>query len=100
MRYKPSEAKKILDLLVGTEDTPDNTTSRKRKHLDAIALLSLPEHLRKTALAIHEKGRATATMISEVTGRPPEIERSNLNELEEMGYLDTEKKGAQIFFSI
>jgi len=98
MRFKPSDAKEILDLLVGVREVRDENPNKKP--LDAIAILSLPEHLRKTALTFHKMGRATAVMIADATGSKVDVEESNLLELREMGYLDIEKQGEDIFFYI
>lgn len=100
MRYKPSDAKDVLDLLVGVRELRQDNPGKEKKTLDAIALLSLPEHLRKTAIAIHKIGRATAAMIAGVTGRDARVECSNLEELAEMGYLEIEKRDGGVFFYI
>ena len=100
MKAKPSDAKEILDLLLGKGGTQRDNPNRVRRSLDAFALLSLPEDLRKTAYAIHKTGRATAMMIAGITGGKVENEMSNLRELEEMGYLEAEEIDQNIFFSI
>jgi hypothetical protein len=97
MRFKPSDAREILDLLVGVREIRDENTNKKP--LDAIAILSLPEHLRKTALTVHKMGRATAVMIAEATGSKVDVEKSNLFELRGMGYLEMEKQDEDIFFT-
>lgn len=97
MRFKPSDAKEILDLLVGVREIRGENSVKKP--LDAIAILSLPEHLRKTALTVHKMGRATAAMIAEATGSKVDVEKSNLLELRELGYLDMEKQGEDFFFT-
>lgn len=98
MKFKPSDAREILDLLVGVRERQGENTNKKP--LDAIAILSLPEHLRKTALTIHKMGRATAAMISEAIGSKVEVEKSNLLELRERGYLYMEKQGEDVLFYI
>jgi predicted transcriptional regulator len=86
MPIKPSEAKEMLNLIMGTKREQDPIV--ERKHLDAIAILSLPANLRKTAMAIHKKGKATAETISKITGREESYESNCLNQLVEMGYLE------------
>lgn len=100
MSVKPEDAKGILDLLLGAGGIQMGNPSNGEKALDAIAILSLPEHLRKTAMAIHVIGRSTAAMIAGVTGRDVGVECSNLEELAEMGYLEVEKRDGSVFFFI
>jgi hypothetical protein len=100
MRVKPSDAKGILDILLGRSGTQGDNPKKNKRSLDAFALLSLPEHLRKTAYAIHKTGRATAAMIAEVTGRDGIVETSNLNELVEMGYLERRESDKNVLYQI
>lgn len=59
--------------------------------LDALTLLELPDHLRRTAMALHEVGRATAELVSEHTGNSRSIESAYLNQLERQGYIAKER---------
>ena len=52
-----------------------------------MTLLSMPDHLRKTAMTICRCGRATAEEISEQTKRARAVESAYLNQLVIMGYL-------------
>ncbi len=87
MRVKPTDAKDIMDLLLGVRGEQEDEDEGGKRHLDVFAILALPSHLRRTAQAIHSFGRATAAMVSEVTGREGSLEDSSLRELVEMGYL-------------
>jgi hypothetical protein len=98
MRAKPSDAKDILDLLVGASDEKEDDDDGGRRHLDVFAILALPPHLRRTAQAIHSFGRASAAMVSEVTGREGSLEDSSLQELVEMGYLGVDMGVPDIFY--
>jgi hypothetical protein len=100
MRVKPEEAKDILDLLLGARGIQQGNPGSDERTLDAIAILSLPGHLRKTALSIHKKGKATATMIAELTGRKEDVEKANLIELKQMGYLEIVQLEHNILFKI
>lgn len=100
MRYKAADAKNVLDLLVGVRGLEKEGSESEKKSLDAIALLSLPKHLRKTALAIHKTERATASAIAEETGREEDIEIRCLEELVEMGFLSKEKLEGRVYYSI
>ena len=66
--------------------------------LDVMTLLSMPDHLRKTAMTICRCGRATAEEISEQTHRARAVESAYLNQLVIMGYLKKERKGRKAYF--
>ena len=66
--------------------------------LDVMTLLSMPDHLRKTAMTICRSGRATAEEISQQTTRARAVESSYLNQLVIMGYLKKERKGRKAYF--
>jgi len=72
----------------------------KFETLDVMTLLSLPDHLRKTATAVCSLGRATAEEISKDTSRARAVESGYLNQLVRMGYLKKERKGRTVFFSV
>jgi len=69
------------------------------KSLDVMTLLSLPDHLRSTAMALHSAGEATAEEIATVTGRARAVESSYLNQLVRMGYIKKYRKGRRVLFS-
>lgn len=66
--------------------------------LDVMTLLSMPDHLRKTAMTICRSGRATAEEISQQTTRARAVESAYLNQLVIMGYLKKERKGRKAYF--
>lgn len=66
--------------------------------LDVMTLLSMPDHLRKTAMTICRCGRATAEEISVQTTRARAVESAYLNQLVIMGYLKKERKGRKAYF--
>jgi hypothetical protein len=68
--------------------------------LDVMTLLSMPDHLRKTAMTICRLGRATAEEISEQTERARAVESAYLNQLVIMGYLKKERKGRKAYFYV
>jgi predicted transcriptional regulator len=68
--------------------------------LDVMTLLSMPDHLRKTAMAICRCGRATAEEIAEQTRRARAVESAYLNQLVIMGYLKKERKGRKVYFYV
>lgn len=68
--------------------------------LDVMTLLSLPDHLRKTAMTICRCGKATAEEISEQTERARAVESAYLNQLVIMGYLKKMRKGRKAYFYV
>ena len=66
--------------------------------LDVMTLLSMPDHLRKTAMTICRSGRATAEEISQQTKRARAVESAYLNQLVIMGHLKKERKGRKAYF--
>lgn len=68
--------------------------------LDVMTLLSLPDHLRKTAVSICKLGHATAEEVAEQTKRARAVESGYLNQLVLMGYLKKERKGRKAYFFV
>jgi hypothetical protein len=68
--------------------------------LDVMTLLSLPDHLRKTAMTVCRLGRATADEVAEQTRRARAVESAYLNQLVIMGYLKKERKGRKAYFFV
>ena len=69
------------------------------EYLDAITLLSLPDHLRRTAIALAKLGgEATAEEVSRETGRARAVESAYLNQLVAMGYIAKKRKGRKVYF--
>ncbi|RLE51296.1 MAG: transcriptional regulator [Candidatus Methanomethylicota archaeon] len=68
--------------------------------LDAMALLSLPDHLRKTALALGKLGEARAEDVARETGRERAVESSYLNQLVRMGYVKKKRRGHEVWFYV
>ncbi len=68
--------------------------------LDVMTLLSLPDHLRKTAVNLCKLGQATAEAVAEQTKRARAVESGYLNQLVLMGYLKKERKGRKAYFFV
>jgi len=66
--------------------------------LDVTTLLGLPDHLRKSALALATLGEATATDLSKETGRVRAVESDYLNQLVSMGLVKKKRKGRDVYF--
>jgi len=78
--------------VVGLPDLPEA--------LDVMTLLSLPDHLRKTAIALCKLGEATADEVADNTKRARAVESGYLNQLMLMGYLKKERRGRKTFFYV
>jgi len=68
--------------------------------LDVTTLLSLPDHLRKSALALSSLGEGTATDLSKETSRVRAVESDYLNQLVSMGLIKKKRKGRDVYFYI
>jgi predicted transcriptional regulator len=68
--------------------------------LDVMTLLSMPDHLRKTAMTACRLGRATADEIAQQTHRARAVESAYLNQLVIMGYLKKERNGRKAYFYV
>jgi hypothetical protein len=68
--------------------------------LDVDTLLSLPDHLRRTAMAICTLGEATATQVAAETERARAAESDYLNQLVSLGLLKKKRKGRDVYFYI
>jgi len=79
-RFKPEEPKKLP--------------------LDVDALLDLPDHLRRTIRAVGELGSASAEHVAAQTNKTRAAESDYLNQLVKIGYLQKERRGRTVFFSI
>jgi hypothetical protein len=79
-------------------DRKDTTHPISDNTLDVMTLLSMPDHLRKTAMTVCRSGRATAEEIAQQTLRARAVESAYLNQLVLMGYLKKERKGRKAYF--
>jgi hypothetical protein len=68
--------------------------------LDVMTLLSLPDHLRKTAVTLCKLGQATAEEVAQQTKRARAVESGYLNQLMFMGHVKKERKGRKAYFYV
>ncbi len=68
--------------------------------LDVLSLLKLPDHLRKTAIALDRLGEGTADDVAEITGRERAVESGYLNQLVRMGYIKKKRVGKKVVFTV
>jgi len=88
----------IIDLQ--KQEPRSNIPEQLPDALDVMTLLSLPDHLRKTAITICRLGRATADEVAEQTKRARAVESAYLNQLVLMGYLKKERVGRKAYFYV
>ena len=80
----------------GRRELPENLPEA----LDVMTLLSLPDHLRKTAVTLCKLEEATADEVSEQTKRARAVESGYLNQLVIMGYMKKERRGRKAYFFV
>ncbi|MEN3051425.1 MAG: transcriptional regulator [Candidatus Methanosuratincola petrocarbonis] len=68
--------------------------------LNISILLRLPDHLRKTMLALAKHVEARADEVAEITQRARAIESGYLNQLVRLGYVKKVRRKHQIYFTI
>ena len=71
-----------------------------KEPLDVVTLLSLPDHLRRTAIALAQLGKATADDIAKKTKRARAVESAYLNQLVRLGYVKKRREGKTVYFSV
>ncbi|MEM4706414.1 MAG: hypothetical protein QXW27_02605 [Candidatus Methanomethylicaceae archaeon] len=74
--------------------------SKETLELDASLLLRLPDHLRKTMMALAKLVKARAEDVAKITGRARAVESGYLNQLVRMGYVKKVREGYEVYFSI
>jgi len=102
------EVAEILTDLRRLGDRLEDLLSRLGENLDEdsdsgvglFALLAIPDHLRKSVLALSAMKEATATEVAEKTGRTRVAESMYLNQLIQMGYLTKTRKGKKVYFAL
>jgi response regulator of citrate/malate metabolism len=80
----------------GQRELPENLPEA----LDVMTLLSLPDHLRKTAVTLCKLDKATADEVADQTKRARAVESGYLNQLVVMGYLKKERQGRKAYFYV
>ena len=97
---------KKLDKLIEVERSSSGQFARPSVELpenlpmDVTTLLSLPDHLRKSALALASLEEATATDLSKETGRVRAVESDYLNQLVSMCLIKKKRKGRYVYFYV
>jgi len=79
-------------------ETKTARDERMRYRIGISDLLQLPDHLRKTMIALGELQQATADEVAEKTGRVRNLESSYLNQLERMELIEKFREGRKVYF--
>ncbi|HUK85297.1 MAG TPA: hypothetical protein VLU95_05500 [Candidatus Acidoferrum sp.] len=90
----------MIEIQKNGNENHKSTSALPEASLDVMTLLSMPDHLRKTAMSICRCSRATAEEIAGQTRRARAVESAYLNQLVIMGYLKKERKGRKAYFYI
>lgn len=92
-----------LGKLIKSREALEQAADKRREELEALdvmTLLSLPDHLRKTAMILCRLGRATAGQVSKESGRARAVESGYLNQLVVMGHVKKMREGRDVYFYI
>jgi hypothetical protein len=89
-----------MEVIIEMQKQGSKVTPEIPDVLDVMTLLSLPDHLRKTAITICRLEQATAEEVAEQTKRARAVESSYLNQLVLMGYLKKERRGRKAYFYV
>ncbi len=68
--------------------------------MDVLTLLELPDHLRRTIMALGTMDKATAEDVAKITGRKRALESAYLNQLTNMGYVKRARQGRKVYFMV
>jgi ArsR family transcriptional regulator, lead/cadmium/zinc/bismuth-responsive transcriptional repressor len=96
IEYITETQNEILNALNQCEVKP----VQKTEVIDVVTLLSLPDHLRKTALVINKVQMATANDVAKKTKRTRALESAYLNQMVRMKFLTKVKKGHNVYFCV
>lgn len=94
IRDMNKKLERLVELHTKLLDSRQSATPKamsREEPLDALTLLELPDHLRRTAMALYEVERGTAERVSEMTGNSRSIESAYLNQLQRQGYIQKER---------
>src|ERR1700690_1725577 len=90
----------LIEIQKKSGDNHRTNAALPEASLDVMTLLSMPDHLRKTAMSICRCEKATAEEIAAQTKRARAVESAYLNQLVIMGYVKKERNGRKAYFFI
>ena len=92
--------KEMINMRQRLDDIQNNFVNLKPEPVEVpeSALVNLPDHLRKTYIAVAAKGECDAVHVSNRTGRCRAIESNYLNQLSRMGWLSKRRISKTVHF--
>lgn len=78
----------------------ENSLSEDSNGVGLFALLAIPDHLRKSVLALSALDETTATEVAKKTARTRVAESMYLNQLHRMGYVTKTRRGRTVYFAL
>lgn len=91
---------KRLDLIVEKLDVLINQRKERARTEEVMDLLELPDHLRKSLIALIKLGsRGTAEEVAVITGRARAVESGYLNQLILMKWVTKDRDGRKVVFT-
>lgn len=76
------------------------STSVGEPPISARNLLSVPDTLRRTLMALQNLGEATSQQVAQKTGRTRSMETVYLNQLTMLNYVTRRRRGRKVYFKI
>jgi hypothetical protein len=94
--------KEMMNIRYRLDDIENNFSSWKPQPVDVpeSALITLPDHLRRTYVIVASKGECNAVEASNLTGRCRAIESNYLNQLSRMGWLNKRRISKTVHFHL
>jgi DNA-binding transcriptional ArsR family regulator len=91
-----NERLKLLELRIAELESRNSPAINDKMAV----FLTVPDSIRKSLFAVSKLTSCTADEVSDVTGRHRSIENKYLNELYRAGWLERERKGKKIYYSL
>ena len=100
LQREVNELKERLEKLENFVKERALTELASKTTISVLKILSLPEHLRMTASAVIQLGKATASDVSKITGRERTLESAYLNELVRLGHVRKSSEGRKVYYEV
>jgi predicted transcriptional regulator len=91
-----NERLKLLELRIAELESRNSPAINDKMAV----FLTVPDSIRKSLFAVSKLTSCTADEVSDVTGRHRSIENKYLNELYRAGWLERERNGKKIYYSL
>nr|WP_321498066.1 hypothetical protein [uncultured Methanolobus sp.] len=91
-----NERLKLLELRIADLESRNSPAINDKMAV----FLTVPDSIRKSLFAVSKLTSCTADEVSDITGRHRSIENKYLNELYRAGWLERDRKGKKIYYSL